>query len=386
MRKRPSFRTIVLKLIFKFRGGVLTYRPSGVPKGRVLFSHDKTPFVNPDHSVNTHANYWTAVEMVKIFNEKGYIVDVIDNNNQNFVPKKHYKYFIVLEQNMDHIAPLLNKDCVKVLHIVAAHWLFQNTAEYTRCLDLQRRRGETFIPQRATRPTFSIEHADCATMIGNKFTANTYAFAGKKIYSTPLPCAYEYPFPEDKNFDASRNNFIWFGGAGAVHKGLDLVLEAFAQMPEYNLTVFGKSTTDGRFMEIYKKELTQTPNIKVLGYINFDDGSFDKIRKETNAIVYPSCSEGTAGSAVMSLHGGVLPIVSYESGLDTEGFGITLRENTIEDIKRAVHELASLPADELKRRAREGWEFVRENHSQARFVTNYRAFVEELEAGAHAHV
>ncbi|MBY0294081.1 glycosyltransferase family 1 protein, partial [Patescibacteria group bacterium] len=269
--------------------------------------------MNPGHTLNTHANYWTAVEMVKLFNEKGYIVDVIDNNNRTFVPKHHYKYFVVLEQNMDHIAPLLNKDCIKVLHIVAAHWLFQNTAEYERCLALQRRRGQTFIPERATRPTFSIEHADCATMIGNKFTADTYAFAGKKIYSTPLPCAYEFPFPEDKDFDASRNNFIWFGGGGAVHKGLDLVLEAFAQMPEYNLTVFGKSTMGGRFMEIYKKELTETPNIKTLGYINFDDGSFEKIRMETNAVVYPSCSEGTAGSAVMSMHGGVLPIVSYES-------------------------------------------------------------------------
>jgi glycosyltransferase involved in cell wall biosynthesis len=353
--------------------------------GRVLLSHDKTPFVNPDHPLNTHANYWTAVEMVKIFNEKGYIVDVIDNNDQTFVPKHQYRYFVVLEQNMDHIAPLLNKDCVKVLHIVSAHWLFQNTAEYERCLALQHRRGETFIPQRASRPTFSIEHADCATMIGNEFTAGTYAFAGKKIYSTPLPCAYEFPFPEDKDFDASRKNFIWFGGAGAVHKGLDLVLEAFSQMPEYNLTVFGKSSTDGRFMEIYKKELTGTSNIKVLGYIDFDDGSFEKIRRETNAIVYPSCSEGTAGSAVMSLHGGMLPIVSYESGLDTEDFGIILKENTIEAIKESVQELASLPAEELKRRARAGWEFVRKNHSQARFTASYRTFVEELEKGAHSH-
>lgn len=385
MKKWPSFRTVTTKVLFRLRGGVITFKPTQAPKGRVLLSHDKTPFVNPGHSLNTHANYWTAVEMVKIFNEKGYIVDVIDNNDQTFVPKKRYNYFIVLEQNMDRIAPLLNPDCVKVLHIVAAHWLFQNTAEYERCLALQRRRSATFIPQRATRPTFSIEHADCATMIGNDFTARTYAFAGKKIYSTPLPCAYEFPFPEDKDFNASRNNFIWFGGAGAVHKGLDLVLEAFAQMPEYNLTVFGKSTTDGRFMEIYKKELTQTANIKVLGYLNFDDDSFEKIRRETNAIVYPSCSEGTAGSAVMSLHGGILPIVSYESGLDTEDFGITLKENSIEAIKQAVRGVAELPTDELKRRAYAGWEYARKNHSQENFAQKYRAFVEALEHDASTH-
>jgi glycosyltransferase involved in cell wall biosynthesis len=385
MKKQLSLRTILTKLKFKLRGGILTYRPVGTSKGRVLLSHDKTPFVNPELSLNTHANYWTAVEMVKIFNEKGYTVDVIDNNDRTFVPKKHYAYFVVLEQNMDHIAPLLNADCVKILHIVGAHWLFQNTAEYTRCLELQRRKKKTIMPQRLIRPTYAIEHADCATMIGNKFTADTYAFANKKIYSTPLPCAYEYPFPEDKDFDASRKNFLWFGGAGAVHKGLDLVLEAFAQMPEYNLTVFGKSTTDEKFMEAYRKELTETPNIKAMGYVNFDDGSFEKTRYETNALVYPSCSEGTSGSAVMSLHGGVLPIVSYESGLDTEDFGTLLKENTVEAIMQAVHELANLPTEELKRRARAGWEFARKNHSRENFTNKYRAFVEELERGAHSH-
>ena len=359
----------------------MTYKGKGAPKGRVLFSHDTTPFLNPDHPLDAHANYWTAVEMVRQFTERGYTVDVIDNGNKTFVPKLSYKYFVDLEQNMDRIAPLLKSDCVKILHIVASHWLFQNTAEYQRCLDLQKRRGVSFIPQRATRPTHAIDKADCATMIGNKFTAGTYAYAKKRIYSTPLPTGNEYPFPEDKDFERARKNFIWFGGAGAVHKGLDLVLEAFAQMPEFNLTVFGKSTTDKEFVTIYKKELQETPNIKVLGYIDFDGKEFAQVRAETVAVVYPSCSEGTAGSAVLGMHAGILPIVSYESGVNVDQFGVILPHNSVDEIKKAVTHIASLPANELKVRAKAAWSFANENYTRARYAKNYSHFLDELEAG-----
>lgn len=379
----PVSRSFFIKVLYKLRGGVITKKPKGTPRGRVLFSHDITPFINPNHPLDAHANYWSAIEMVSAFTERGYTVDVIDNKNKRFTPKHSYTYFVDLEQNMDRISPLLNPECIKVLHIVASHWLFQNTAEMLRCQQLQKRRGVVVFPNRSTRPTHSIEHADVATMIGNNFTESTYAFAGKKIYRTPLPPNTLCDFPEDKDFNLARKNFIWFGGAGAVHKGLDLVLEAFAEMPEFSLTIFGKSTTDAEFVSIYKKELEELPNIQTLGYINFHGAEFKKIQKETVALVYPSCSEGTAGAAVMSMHAGILPIVSYESGVDIADSGITLKENTIEAIKEAVREIASLSSEELHTKARSGWKHARAYYTRESYGEAYRAFIDDLERGAY---
>jgi glycosyltransferase involved in cell wall biosynthesis len=384
MKKGIRGRSFFKRALFKLRGGIMTLYPSGTPRGFVLFSHDTTPFLNPDHPLEAHANYWTAVEMVAIFRERGYAVDIIDNKNRSFVPKRSYVYFVDLEQNMDRIAPLLNDDCVRILHIVAAHWLFQNSAEMKRLEALKQRRGAVIFPSRSTRPTHSIENADCATMIGNDFTEGTYAFAGKKIYRMPLPPNRLCPFPEDKDFDAARKNFIWFGGAGAVHKGLDLVLEAFAQMPEFNLTVFGKSTNDREFAAAYYRELNELPNIKSLGYLAFDSEEFERIRRESIALVYPSCSEGIGGAAVMSMHAGILPIVSYESGNELGGSGITLKENTLKAIQAAVQEIAALPAEELKRRAKLGWDHARSFYTRENYAACYRAFVDALERGEHA--
>ena len=52
----------------------MTYKGKGAPKGRVLFSHDTTPFLNPDHPLDAHANYWTAVEMVRQFTDRKSVV------------------------------------------------------------------------------------------------------------------------------------------------------------------------------------------------------------------------------------------------------------------------------------------------------------------------
>ncbi|MCX6819786.1 MAG: glycosyltransferase [Candidatus Adlerbacteria bacterium] len=384
MKKTGLFnRSLFIKVLYKLRGGVITKRPGGTPKGWVLFSHDITPFINPDHPLEAHANYWTAVDMVQTFLEKGYAVDIINSRNKTFLPKKYYTYFVDLEQNMDRIAHLLNKDCIKILHITCAHWLFQNTAEYKRCLALKKRRGVVVLPSRLTPRTHSIERADVATMIGNDFTEETYAFAGKKIYRTPLPPSRLCDFPEDKDFDAARKNFIWFGGAGAVHKGLDLALEAFSEMPEYTLTIFGKSTTDEEFTSAYKKELTELPNIHVLGFIDFQGEEFRKIQQNTVALVYPSCSEGIAGAPVMSMHMGILPIVSYESGVDIAESGITLKENTIECIRESVRTIANLPTEELRRRSKIGWEHARSYYTRESYGNAYRAFVDELEKGMH---
>ncbi len=88
---------------------------------------------------------------------------------------------------------------MKILHITGAHWLFQNQAEYTRLLALQQRRGVTLNPRRIAPAIAGIEHADCATILGNQFTMGTFRYAGKPLYRIPLSTTIQYPWPEEKN-------------------------------------------------------------------------------------------------------------------------------------------------------------------------------------------
>ena len=59
------------------------------------------------------------------------------------------------------------------------------------------------------------------------------------------------------------------------------------------------------------------------------------------------------------LHAGLIPIISYESGIDVEDFGVILKDNSIKTIKNTVQMISSLPGEQLQPMARKAWEFAR---------------------------
>ena len=114
--------------------------------------------------------------------------------------------------------------------------------------------------------------------------------------------------------------------------------------------------------------------------INFKiSKKFKNICDSSIALVYPSCSEGQSGAVLTTMHAGLIPIISYQSGVDIEDFGVILKENSIEEIKKQVHLMASLPQKELQSRAMKTWEYANENHTRERFASEYRKFVNMLE-------
>lgn len=369
---------LVKKIRLTLSRGVVHVSPKGPVRGNVLLSYITLPFVISDNFLDAHTNRWECLEIARLFLEQGYSVDVIDWTNTTFIPKKDYHFVIDIHHNLERLSPLLPKNCVKIFHATGAHWLFQNTAEYTRLLDLQKRRGATLIPQRIMLPSHAIEHADIVTLLGNDFTESTYAYAKKKIYRIPLSTTHTYTTPTQKNFENAKKSFVWLGGSGMVHKGLDLVLEAFTAMPKYNLTICGKVSNEKDFEQAYHKELYQTPNIRVVGLIDQGSVEFKKICDNAIALVYPSCSEGQSGAVITTMHAGLIPIVSYQSGVDTKNFGMTLKENSIEEIKRVVREIAVLPSETLRLMSVGAWEFAQKNHTRETFSGHYKNFIQEL--------
>jgi hypothetical protein len=97
-------------------------------------------------------------------------------------------------------------------------------------------------------------------------------------------------------------------------------------------------------------------------------------------IVYPSCSEGCASSVVLAMHAGLIPIVSFETGVETKEFGIQLPTSNIIDITQAITSLESENADMLRARAMGAWQYAREHHTREKFTESYRTFIDILES------
>jgi len=359
---------------------LISLKPSTPAAGNVLLAYMNDGFfLKPGEPVpHHHTSYWEAPEIARTFLELGYHVDVIDENNDRFVPAKPYALFVSNRNNFDRIAPMLNPDCVKILHIDSAHWLFHNSAGYRRLQGLQQRRGFVLRPRRSLQPSFAIEQADHATVLGNAFTIGTYRHVNKPFHRLPVASPLLYPWMEDKDLEARRRSFLWLGSGGLVHKGLDLVLDVFADMPDYQLTVCGPVTEEPDFTRAYHKELYQTPNIRTLGWIDIASPQFLEIARGCLALVYPSCSEGQSTSVVTCLHAGLIPVISYECGLDVAGFGTILRECSIAEIKAAIRAISSLPREELARRSRQAWEYARATHTREAFAQEYRKIISTI--------
>lgn len=355
----------------------------GAARGRALFSYIVDPFLLPPGAglPHSHTHFWESWTMARTLCALGFEVDAIHWTNKSFVPRERYDLFVDVRLNLERLGPALGPECLKVLHAETGHVSFYNPAQLARLAALEARRGIRLAPFKMLEPNRAIESADCATLVGNERTLSTYRFAGKPLWPVPISQPVLYPFPEGKDFAAARSRFLWFGSGGMVHKGLDLVLDAFAGLPDLHLTVCGPVERERAFESAYARELYRTPNIRTVGWIDVLGPDFLSLARRTLALVYPSCSEGQNGGTVTCLHAGLLAVVTPEVGVDVDpSFGRLLAEPTVEAIRASAVELSRRDPDELAAMARRAWEFAREHHTRERFAAGYRrAMIEILE-------
>ena len=364
------------------RNLVVSLKPDGPVRGHVLLSYRIESFLQrAGQPVPTYHPSWVITErMARKFLDFGFTVDVIANENKAFLPKKEYTFFIDTRMNFERLAPMLNKDCVKILHATTAHPYFHNAAEANRLMALQERKHVTVRSRRfmPVRDAVAVEYADCVT-VPSEFCLQTFGYANKPFYLVPYPAEFVYPWTKAKNFESCRSRFLWLGSEGMVHKGLDLVLEAFAGMPEYHLTVCGPVGNEKDFERVYEQELYHTSNIHTLGWIDIDSPEFINLAVQCVGLVYPSCSEGSAGAVITCLHAGLIPIISRESGVDvSKEVNALLEDCSIQAIQEAVRQLANCSTQELERKSRNAWEFARANHTVENFEKQYGIMVEKI--------
>ncbi|MDP3091191.1 MAG: glycosyltransferase [Nitrospira sp.] len=359
---------------------LVSLEPKGPPKGYVLLSHVVKAFLLPPGQPipRDHHHYWVALQMAQTFLDLGYGVDVINFHNKTFWPRRDYALMVDTRWNLERLAPVLNADCIKVLHIDTAHPLFQNAAEARRLLELQQRRGVTLKPWRFEQPHLGIEHADYATMNGNRFSIETFRYAGKRIFPVPVAAPVLYPWPDSKDWAGCRNHFLWINSGGLVLKGLDLILEAFAGMPDCHLTVCGPIKHEKAFEQAYYKELYETPNIHTEGWTDLSSARFMTLAERCVGILSASASEARSGSVIGGMHAGLIPIVNYESGVDVAGFGVLLPNSSVRAIQAAVRRIADSPGDRLQAMARGAWDSARTHHTRERWTEVYRSAIDTI--------
>jgi len=366
----------------KYHGPVVVLGNS-MKRGTVAISYLTWPFHEEANSPKArgHTNAYEVKVMAEAFVELGFRVEISDWDDTSYIPPSDCRVAIDLHSNLERWSRSVPSSCKRVLHATGCHWKVLNAAEADRLIALKKRNGKRLKPRRQVEPSNAVKYADEIVVLGNEYTMESYRFTAKPITRIPISSAYEYQNIPEKDYQNARKRFLWIGSYGMVHKGLDLVLDAFTGMPDLALTVCGRPEKEDDFFRLYERELKFTANIHLHGWIDMSSMEFLDISRTHSAVIYPSSSEGGAGSVIHCMHAGMVPICTREASVDLMDFGIQIMDSSVAAVQDACRTFSSLDPAEIQIRSQKTLGHVREHHTREHFKKNYKCFAERITRG-----
>ncbi|MGA2106389.1 MAG: tetratricopeptide repeat protein [Syntrophorhabdales bacterium] len=334
--------------------------------------------------LNSHTMFWETAEMVRLLNEHGYVVDYLDHNEENVDQKIDYRsYKIIVDAGTDNLSkfpPLAGQ--TRVFYSTGKHWLVANIAGLERNRMFYQRHGIMMPAERQQKTNFDDEKADYLTYFGNTHQLEGYSPKAKKV---PLNISTVHiPVPRERNIAAAKRHFIWLGGHAMIHKGLDLVVEAFAGMPEVFLHIAAYLEIEPEFLSWMRSFVAPYRNILYHGPANVASPKFEEMAWGSLGTVYVSAAEGGPGSVAQLLHFGIIPIVSRSSNVRAEGLCYVIEHEKdveiIDAIRRYARELIATPDEALLERSRQIREFALEHHTREAYSRSFRNLIEQVMA------
>jgi glycosyltransferase involved in cell wall biosynthesis len=355
--------------------GFIRLTPERPAIGRVLISYATNVYLDLLQGKDidrTHISAWQNCQISSTFLDLGFEVDIFHFEDHEFTPDGEYDVALDIASNLGRIADNQAAPLVKILYPAFAHWTEHNTRSYIRHRALANRRGVSIPPKRLVTPNDSVERANHIMCKGGNFGRMTYAYSGTKL--TPViqirPAAIDQFIK--RNVCECKRNFVWIGGSSAVHKGLDLLLEAFADMPDMNLTVIGNVPSERLFAQTYKTELFGTPNIRAVGWVDTMSPEFHQIVSNSLAIVAPSATELSCGSVIAGMMSGLIPVTTEGTDIDVSEIGISIKTDTVNEVREAVLAIANETDTALQDMSRASWEASQSRYGRAKFLNSFR--------------
>ncbi|ORU01422.1 Glycosyltransferase [Anaerovibrio sp. JC8] len=326
-----------------------------------------------------HQNQWQAVAITKVLGEFGYNVDVIDYNRST--PTLKHNYDLVIDMAPGWYGSkvyngFMNQGCKRIFYVTGSYPAWAEEQSKARREAVFKRRGVRFMDHREFRPIPDyITDFDGVFMFGNEYNWATYtASFNMPPVNFIANSGYKFPYAINNN-KRSANKFLYFASGDQIHKGLDLLLEVFAQ-PGFPCELFICSSfkSEKLFCKTYYKELYETPNIHAIGFVNIMGDEFKEILESCQYVIVPSCSEGQMGSALTAMSAGLIPILSRVCGFG-EDVAILLPDCELSTIESVVREYANKDVDWCMKESDRLVKLVENRYSNENFV---RSIVEGL--------
>lgn len=209
--------------------------------------------------------------------------------------------------------------------------------------------------------------SDAIITIGNNYIKSLFSKFHSDVHCIPSTCFELGDIAI--NDEIEKNSFIWFGGKGCIHKGLDLCIDAVIGT---NLKLYIAGPLDDE-IAIFKDKLASYPNnVEYLGSLLIESDFFKSFANKIPFAILPSCSEGMATSIVtLAYNFGTIPLVTKECGLDFTPELIEIKSLSSSAVNEAITEALMLTPKEIFERRCTIRNSFRKNHSNAVFKSDF---------------
>jgi hypothetical protein len=316
-------------------------------------------------------------KIVNVFSELGYCIDIIGCNDVKtiqFVKSKQYSLIFGFGETFYQIVKM-QPLALSILYMTENHPNFSFQEE--------KKRNDYFYERHSKKIVFSRS----GIYYHKRHMEIKYSYVITLSETEPLKNQYDNPFTiyptgivnpnyifKIKNHQYTKNNFLWLGSAGAIHKGLDLLIDVFNRRNDIVLHICGLSNIDRKILNLQQRD-----NIIEYGHIDIKSELFLEIIETCSFIILPSCSEGFSTSITTGMMHGLIPIVMKGTGFDRlNDNAIYLNDYSIEYLDTKLSEFQNYNLDELKLFSKKVFDFAQQNFSISTFEENFRKIIIEI--------
>lgn len=321
--------------------------------------------------------YYEIFEIVNTFCDFGYCIDIIYCNDISAVEilnKKKYDLIFGFGESF-YLSSQLHKSAISIFYMTEHHPEFSIREENKRLDYFYSRHGKR-IPYKRSGIFYkpyhmTLKHTHVITM------SETEPL--KEQYSDPysiFPTGISNPdfIFKQKNHEYARKNFLCLGSAGAIHKGLDLLIDVFSNRDDLTLHLGGFRDDEKKFLNIPKSN-----NIVDYGYIDIKSETFLTIVDKCSFIILLSCSEACSTAITTGMLHGLIPIVMKDAGFNRLGENaIFLNDYKIEYISQKLTEIANFPPEYIQTFSNKVHKFASSNFTVEAFNKSFREIIKDI--------
>jgi len=288
-----------------------------------------------------------SLEIARALNQSGYAVDVISYKDAGFTPEREYDLFVGHDGvSFKRISEMLVGRAKRVTYVTGAYSDAhdeESEKAYSRfCLSRGLDRASLNTRRSIDASSYAISSADLVVCLG-KETRKTFVPVAKSVVAINNAAYLELNFtPEQLAHRTVPPSFVYYGGTGNIQKGVDLLIEAFAGMPEAHLYLF--SPLEPEVTRAYAREL-RSPNIHFGHHWRFFPNLVRRLISSCTFSLLCGFATGQSTALIAGLGLGLIPVVNTEA--DIESPGVPIAETTVQGVRDAVRRALALSQPEI---------------------------------------